>query len=213
MNIITVPLLVPDRVGSVEITMRRLGDRPGSLVDRKGNTITLANAHDLRFYLIKEGRQFVYAGSDEQGRREVYFGGMDESPFLVQLDLASIEGLIAGEEGFFAGLKPRNTRSWENVLMSTSKRQGDFFATGPKKRMGWAQFFKRHASRSEWKTKVVEGESLRGTRHKFTGFLATNGTNLIGEGTIEAPDHQPLVLHGPHLIEQAVHLMKPQEAD
>jgi len=75
------------------------------------------------------------------------------------------------------------------------------------------------------------GLSLFGTRHGFYGLflsgeiyleglgvlsLDSTGTFsrvLVGEGRLEAPDHSPVELKGPHILSQTRYLVHPQKAD
>jgi hypothetical protein len=36
---------------------------------------------------------------------------------------------------------------------------------------------------------------------------------VVAEGTITAPDHSPMELKGPHVLDQTAHLFNPKQAD
>lgn len=206
---------VPRSAGEAEIEVVE-GRSIQGMAMRDGRTIRLGDGgHSPRFYSIKEGQQFLFTVTDPSTRqtgRRVYFGGMDESPFLVELHPFAIEGLINGEDAFFAELKPDIIRGWEKKLEVPARRQGDFFAAGGPK-LKWPELFRKSGLDTEFTVRQVENFQLRGTRHRFSGILATAGGSILGEGIITAPDHLPLELKSPHLIEQAVHLLQPQQAD
>lgn len=207
---------IPTAAGEAEI-IRVTSKDTGSMMERREKQLLInVEGKEPRFYQLKEGQQFLYAVTSPSTRngspRQLFFGGMDESPFLVELRMTALEGLLNGEEGFYEGLKTPTVRSWEAALKVSAKRQGDFFAVGGKK-FRWPDLFKRSGT-SEFTVKSVVGHPLVGTRHRFSGILAqTAGGTLIGEGTIEAPDHEPLTFEGPHMIDQAIHFVRPQEAD
>jgi hypothetical protein len=185
-------------------------------VTREGNKIALLNDRRARFYSIKDGQQFLFTLPDPRHgdeNRRLFFGGTDEMPFLVELELAALEGLIGGEEAFFEGLKPSKLRNAERNLNNKTKRQGDFFAVGPKVNAQWKNFFVRNLKGNKFSLSLVEDQPLLDTRHTFSGLLASTEGYMVGEGTITAPDHEPLVLKGPHVIIQAQYLMRPKEAD
>src|SRR3989344_1796920 len=174
-----------------------------ALAHREGEKIFLSHDGAEKFYPLLKGEQFLFTSPSSGTERALFFGGMDESPFLVELEFDALEGLFEGERGFFEGLKPQIIRHWEKSLGVKAKRQGDFFAISDRQPKSWKEFFQIHKS-SKLELEVVEKRSLAGTRHQFSGLAAWNEGCFIGEGTIEAPDHAPLLLKGPHLIRQAV---------
>ncbi len=208
---------VPNTAGDAELVLRpRKVDSYNistPLAQRNGKTIFLEENEDMRFYQLLSGRQFLYTANDNGGSRHMFFGGTDENPFLVELELSAMEWLVTGEEAFFEGLKPLIVKKFEQIWATKAKRQGDFLAVTPKRSKEWGSFLRKHLGKNEAKMSIVEKERLRNTRHTFQGLVARVGDLFIGEGIIEAPDHGPLKLIGPHIIEQAVHLLKPQEAD
>jgi hypothetical protein len=190
---------------------------PDNWAIRKDKEILLTHDAEARFYPLKKGSQFLYTCGDGTARF-LYFGGMDESPFLVELDLAVFEHLLDGEEAFFDSLKPAWIRNAERETKRKALRQGDFFAWTSSKDM--STFLRTHMQRgNRAEVQIVEKMQLRETRHRFSGLyfnVRNNDGHFLsagGEGVIEAPDHAPLKLEGPHIIMQALHLVKPKEAD
>lgn len=182
-------------------------------VYRDGKVIIFTQVDDGRFYSVAKDRQFLYTVPTENNGRRIFFGGMDESPFLTELDYSVVEHLIEGEESFFRALKPGIIQRAERNFESVAHRQGDFFAVTTPRPINWGAFMLKYLGDNELRISVVEDENLRGTRHTIAGLFGRAGDTLIGEGTIEAPDHEPLILKGPHIIEQAAFLRRPKEAD
>lgn len=207
---------LPARAGEAELEVEEYNNsyRPNPLARRESKTIVFSETETARFYSIKDGQQFLYTAGVGENRR-LFFGGMDESPFLVELYFPMIESLMDGEEAFFNGLKPKIVAEWEAVLKTTAKRQGDFFAV-PFFKQDWGGFLKQYLGKGTAVTSfLADGFRLRGTRHCFTGLIATSEkeNRIIGDGVIMAPDHENLYIPGPHLIEQAIGFVRPQEAD
>lgn len=210
---------LPKKAGQAKLhflPLEELTDR--TMAQRKGKELFFLRDEGARFYPLKKGEQFLYTNSDSNGGRHLVFGGMDESPFLVQLDITALENLFEGEESFFEGLKPAWIRNAEKETKRKAKRQGDFFAFPSTKDLStFVRTYMQRGNKAE--IQIVDKTSLRGTRHLFTGvhFSVQNHENRFlisgGEGTIEAPDHTPLQLEGPHIIMQALHLVRPKEAD
>ncbi len=209
---------LPKAAGAAKLRFLAPHEMPGREISlRKKDEIFLAHTEEARFYPLKKGEQFLYTNDGGRGR-SLYFGGMDESPFLVELEMAAFENLLDGEEAFFDGLKPTWLRNTERETKKRAKRQGDFFAFSSTKDL--STFLRLHMSRGNNATvHIVEKLSLEGTRHQFSGMYLSvfnNARERIGfggEGTIEAPDHALLKLDGPHIITQALHLVRPKEAD
>jgi hypothetical protein len=210
---------LPKRVGDAEIHLA-----PGNAFAweapafRKEKEIILSEEGSPRFYQLKNGEQFLYTSEDRGGNRHLYFGGMDESPFLVELEMRALEHAIEGERAFFEGLKPSWIRQVEQKMKRRTKRQGDFFAFSVSKNMvAFINEYVRHGTRVQMDT--AEKSPVEGTRHRFSGlrYFILNRDGHVqfsgGEGLLEAPDHAPLKLDGPHIIMQALHLVRPKEAD
>ncbi len=206
----------PKKMGTAEIVIVEQTDLPGRVPYRKERQIFLPEDSDARFYAINKRQQFLCT-VNIYAQRRLFFGGMDESPFLVELGLSHIEELIVGEEAFFESLKPTTIQRWEKGFNVKAKRQGDFFAIAPPEPASWGNFIKRFAPQG-LKVTPAEEHMLSGTRHSFTGLIGTSAVSgengiFIGEGTITAPDHADLVLDHPHVILQSIGLTNPREAD
>jgi hypothetical protein len=210
---------LPKTAGAAKLQFLPPKELPrGFIASRDKEEIFLMRHESSRFYPLVGGSQFLFSCEDSQGERSLYFGGMDESPFLVQLEASTVEHLLDGEEAFFEALKPRWIRNAERESRRKAKRQGDFFAFSSTKDM--STFLKSHMQRGNKATvQIVENMQLEGTRHHLSGLHVAisnrDGSFLgsSGEGVIEAPDHAPLKLESPHIIMQALHLVRPEEAD
>lgn len=173
------------------------------------------------------------------GQTAVCFGGTDQrTPFLVDLVPKALEPFRkGGEEAFFDALKPWVIRALEEKYgAENTRRQGDIFAYSLP--WSWEELGRRHlgsestslVTRGRRKVtgsfKIERGQGrLFGTRHVFIGDQADVWTTAIlddpefrgwadiGEGRIEAPDHDPLILEGPHVLTQTALLRFPAHAD
>lgn len=173
------------------------------------------------------------------GEAAVCFGGTDQrTPFLVDLAPKAFEPFRkGGEEVFFEALKPWMIRALEEKYgAENTRRQGDIFAYPLP--WSWEELGRRHLSSesTSWVTRrrrrvtgsfqITRGQGrLFDTRHVFTGDQADiwttaifkeaefRGWSELGEGRIEAPDHDPLILKGPHLLAQTALLRFPAIAD
>jgi hypothetical protein len=210
---------LPKRIGEAEIEIRprqmESWRGPQPLAERKDKTLVLTESKEARVFSLLKGQQFLYTAPDtaSNSTRRLFFGGMDESPFMVELDYGFIEHLIDGERAFFESLKPAIIKSGEQVFSSKTRRQGDFFAVKSKKNMDLSSLMRAHLKQHEITFKVVEELPLKETRHMFTGLLGRTTGGFIAEGILKAPDHEPLLLDGPHIVEQALGLLRPKIAD
>ena len=173
---------------------------------------TIVVCDEWEFHPLKGGEQFLL--SRIHPGEGIWFGGTDERPFLVQLKLEALDHFEAdGEAGFFEALKPEVIQNHEQEWgVDRTKRQGDIFAYPLP--WSWWQFL-----RNNW----VEGQEVKlaetsvaafGTRHRFTGKIANVGRQTsIVEGILEAPDHSPLRLKGPHVLAHARFISDPPNAD
>lgn len=208
---------MPSHIGEASIAIRprrstSSWEQTKPLAARVGKELHLSESDDARFFPLMKGQQFLYTAADND-RRRLFFGGMDESPFLVELQYSLIEVLIEGENAFYQALKPTFITSAETIFSNVARRQGDFFAVRPKKRMDMVKVLMTHLKNQEVTFSVVEDQPLKETRHRFKGLLGRIGHHFIGEGTISAPDHEQLVLDGPHVIGQSFGLVSPKTAD
>lgn len=204
----------PDMAGAAELCW----DEEHTTPSREGNDV----------YIPEESIVF---DSKTWNHPCLYFGGTDEQPFLVELELEVMKYLLlGGEDGFFEALKPEII-VWAEKQWGSRRtlRQGDIFAypvpvdhdlfSSPFSKDLWSFILTsiENGVKKIVVTSVLESE-LFGTRHKFSGLIAgieINQTDdlVIAEGVIEAPDHASLHLNGPHLLAQADFLVSPQKAD
>lgn len=172
--------------------------------------------------------------------RAVYFGGTDQSPsrspFLVQLAAEAFKHYrTGGEDGLFQALKPylivELERKWG---AEHTQRQGDIWAY--KLPWSWEDLMRRELEGGN-RNFSIERSPLRRRRGGWRGVLETRHvlkgwqaeveiTTILGgsppsrgyretvaEGRIEAPDHKPFILKGPHAIAQTRLLAHPATAD
>lgn len=204
----------PTTAGKARLEFSEAGTTPL----RNNENISLPLNRECEYFSLRDGKQFLYVLY--RYGKQVYFGGTDENPFLVQLQDRTLSAFLHdGEKGFYHSLKPSIIDLFETKLKKKTKRQGDFFAFPLP--WSWERLAKSHLINTGL-TMPVQQETnlaLNSTRHLFQGTMSQNLVPLLGyrarifEGTINAPDHEPLVLKGPHAIEQAANLAQPQSAD
>lgn len=170
--------------------------------------------------LMDNYEQFLYRQtSDSSHFKDTWFGGTDEAPFLVKLDPWAYNPYrYRGSEGFYTGIIPSSMKTMALKWGGEWKRQGDIFAYSLP--ITWAaikdigDFTK---GRKGLRLFEVEKESVLDTRHNLQGRwcqLMCQGKSLvIAEGVLTAPDHAPMVLDGPHALDQTTHLDNPAKAD
>lgn len=113
---------IPDKAGLARLRLARDAAEPF----REGNVITLPST-TLTFLPLKKGQQFL-AGPGNYSW-QLFFGGTDEQPFLVQVTPSLREVLEKqGEEAFYQALKPQRVRDYEQRTGRAALRQGDIFA-------------------------------------------------------------------------------------
>ena len=222
----------PTRAGMAEIVYCD----PAQLADgarREGTTILVPDTADLEVVELLDGQQYLFHKPPTNPRFDrgagVWFGGMDESPFLASLITGHYRAYRqGGEAAFFASLKPMETTYLEVVFGCKAKRQGDIFAM-PIEDMDLAATvlgqWNRESlhDRGNWPSILEEfGASIFGTRHRFYGKryaeLPANTIHaerfcLVWDGVLRAPDHRPLELPGLHYMQQAQGLINPTKAD
>lgn len=186
-------------------------------------TITLPNYPSVEVFPLQEDwNQFLIS----IGGRPVWFGGTDENPFLVAMDEEVLETLFQkGSEGFYASLVPGLMSRLYNRFGDPWVRQGDIFAYPLP--YSWDELDKAFdicwGCKSE-STEIAAKDrvSVLGTRHQLcSGRFLAEPVEILGlgvkvpvvEGRIEAPDHTPITLVGPHVVAQTRHLYQPREAD
>lgn len=219
---------LPKRAGLAELRFLDRGARTPATV-REDRVITLPNdRQQVEFFPLKSGEQFLVAvshqGNKEYGAlrvyRQIYFGGTDEQPFLVELAAPAFAAFCGGGEmAFYDALKPTLIKEFEQKFPEgEARRQGDIWAFRMPFR--WGRFIEMPLCRNTvlhyfpFETKAP----VFGTRHLFTGNFFIVDRHLesltIADGVLEAPDHAPLDISGrPHVLAQTSHLVRPQEAD
>lgn len=165
----------------------------------------------------------------------VFFGGTDENPFLVEIHAHLLRIYLQyGEEAFYKALVPVPILVAKEISKREYVRQGDIFACP----VPWLNFEREYKTRKDIQRFNVSA-SLFMTRHTLRGrgftlvgvrpfyedildpkdivlsrlFRTTEEILVIGEGTIECPDHSSLILKEPHLIAQTRFLFDPKRAD
>jgi len=172
---------------------------------------TRGNIHPV----FDDWSQFIFHQVHPDG---LWFGGTDESPFLVRLDTYLAVEFGKGVDKFFDAMVPDLIKQLEKRFgEKPRKRQGDIFMYempyGLSEIRGLLSLSKREVI-PEQKSET----SVSGTRHRFSGrffrssLLGTQGT-IIGQGTLSAPDHEPVVLNKPYALAQARGLFNPKVAD
>lgn len=192
---------LPERAGQARLAfVRSTGEEPY----REGERIVLPHEPEADFWPLQNGEQFVY-GARLEGSLHHFFGGTDERPFLVEIEDSPVELLRQqGEKAFYQALMPPLIQKWSKRWQREPSRQGDIWSLALP--LNWLQL-KQHCQSNGWSGFVydVRNQSIFATHHRFTGlYLQPVPTDraVIGEGVIEAPDHQPIELPGPHLFDQ-----------
>jgi len=191
---------------------------------RRGDVIILPEVGNLQLYKLQPGWNQFIARFDYS---TVWFGGTDESPFLVRIDDRPFSEYCQGGPGsFYKSLVPE-------LPERTYSRQGDIFASPIP--FTWEDIMKAYRYLHGWNVKAVEsgsssdGGRLFGTRHHLRGLVldthvrmpeVSHGTYgpsptwlVLAEGTVVAPDHTDMELKGVHALAQTKHLHDPRAAD
>lgn len=213
---------LPEKCGKARIVYEADKERPR----REKEVIYLPATSRLRskMHLLRHGTQFLFSISREVNyESELWFGGMDEEPFLTRLSLSVLREFQArGEDGFFESLKPRQIIEMECITGRKTKRQGDIFAMPVP--FSWESIkmmahFATDQKNEPGRTIVDKDISVYDTRHKFTGMYTPVTIKVASlsfrffEGDLIAPDHEDLALKGPHVLAQAINLFDPKNAD
>jgi hypothetical protein len=213
---------LPTRMGLAHLVW---DDERDGEVTRSGPVIRIPVQYrdHVEFFPLLNGSQFVLKTRHE-GLELLYFGGIEERPFLVKLRCDAFDAYKSGgEEGFFKHLKPEIVGILERELKVQAKRQGDIFAVPLT--YSWAQLAQLSTLfGSQWGgTTIEEGHHVFGTRHVLKGLVGqTNAFShfgdrtiqrILAEGTLSAPDHTDLKLKRPHLLVQTHGLAAPKDAD
>mgnify|MGYP001575319270 CR=1 FL=1 len=225
MKVLTVNPEIPRNAGKAKLEFFK-PTSAGAEPHREKDTIWLPIHDNAEFHPLVWKTQFLFRVSNPYSPEEtnkLYFGGTDEEPFLVRLRPVAFSTFSTERERkFFEGLKPPHIRKLEAVFVNETRRQGDIFA-GP---IGfpWETLLALHLLQTEDNSSeqreplTTKEASVFGTRHLFTGLaLSVNlppfGTVQCVEGTLQAPDHKQLTLHGVHVLGQTAHLWNPEKAD
>lgn len=216
--------------------MKKMPEKAGDAIiefnsyipSRKKEKITLSDDPDMDFFWLNHGLQFLIyyytycenKGSDLEKKKVpvCWFGGMDESPFLVRLRPWCYHTLITkGEAAFFNALKPERIKNIEKLTNQPAQRQGDIFSVKIPFSLEQLEMAKNCLG---GKTPVPKQKNtqinLFETRHKAECKLSSSENKkvvVVKEAILKAPDHHDLELPDIHLIEQAVGLYDPQRAD
>jgi hypothetical protein len=190
--------------------------------DKEDIILPLSKAGEL--YPLAQGTQFIFTQSGQGINREIFFGGTDEEPFLVQLSPNIFSALR--EEKFFDGnqrslynaLKPAGITKREILFKTDCGRQGDIFFVPLEitfdalETMFCALYPDPEDKRFDPIT--TNAMSVFGTRHELHGtYLNVPNVGLFAEGILKAPDHAERTLLGVHFLAQTVHLFDPSKAD
>ena len=182
----------------------------------KEGSIFISDVPNGEYYPLKNGEQLLYVDYF------TYFGGMDEkAPFMTRLDPRAFNIFRAkGEQAFYQCLKPRIIQQAEKAWGEEgTERQGDIFVYPlpyPWKELS----FRARMHELLWRCGLEEEVQIFGTRHTAQGNFPVikvfikelgeihswprsrlRGSEVaVGEGTLRAPNHEPLVLKGSHLL-------------
>lgn len=209
MEFLRLAITVPQKAGKA-----RLEFKGSELPSRKDDLLKLprvnGNQDDWDWRMVElqpDWNQFLLY-SAERNSAGMWFGGTDENPFLVRLDRTPVRTA----EMFYESLVPGVIRVMAKALKIQWFRQGDIFAVPASTWEAVTMAAVLNGVNQEG-PQAWEQEALFGTRHIATGTgLQTKG-GAVFEGVIEAPDHAPLTLKGPHLLAQTAHLHNPKTAD
>ena len=237
---------LPERVGDVLLSFSE--EVGGPYLDEVQGIIHLSSPDEgTEFFFLDRKTKFLYSLSEIKGkdvgwsdgqftpnygarRAQLWFGGMDEAPFLVELD-PRLLGVYKsrGAQTFFERLLPQVARFCEKAFKTRSRRQGDIYATPI--RLSLSDLMKIWPLLDDNVTKP-ESHRMRievlDTRHMFQGFVLgevyknwddrrlfdpdlsfgdDENFIIVADGVLEAPNHKPLKLKGAHVLSQACHLV------
>lgn len=160
-----------------------------------------------QLHVLQRGTQFVLRAPE---REDVFFGGTDERPFLVQLRTEHAECLRdEGQAAFYESLKPPVVAALEHAYDRVkTRRQGDVYAFPLP--CGWDDV--RFAG---LRPRRAEGMPVGRTRHRLSGLVVPrlkqafrlsltdpclDLRGMLAEGLLTAPDHAAVQLVGVHLL-------------
>jgi len=220
---------LPDRAGLAQIRYEDIKQPK-----RKNENITLpSRGWDLYWlssdqFLCSKVKAVLGGYQEKLEKRQTWFGGTDENPFLVQLaEFSGKEGYddekswldVWKQEVFYTSIKPDIITQFENIYgKKRTKRQGDIFAY-PLPEQDWDKITCLMKCMKfdidvmmNW-VSDHHNKQLYGTRHILYGDFMEGGVNIIGKGKIIAPDHKPLVLTEICVLAQTKYLHSPTKAD
>lgn len=204
---------LPDQFGQARVAFGTSDWRP----NRRGSTLFFPFRLDqVDIYPLQNGEQFLLVPKDGWGWQiGPYFGGTDERPFVTEVARHYAETFLRdGEDAFYEALVPPVIKILQERIGGQLRRQGDIFALPLP--LSWTEMcaeYRRH--KASGKRRMVTGSGatrVLGTRHQLSGCWAKrepvfrHGGQLVNvytrvvQGTLSAPDHADLVLHGPHAI-------------
>ena len=199
---------LPTTAGAAALVFLDKNDLPDRTPQLDGSRILLPDDPENEFIALQGGTQFVFL-SWSPGTL-FYFGGTDESPFLVEIEYwLSVTLLEKGEAAFYARLKPELITMLEELLGVQARRQGDIWAMPlPITLEKVNELFDHLDDMGGTIETAAAGEEypLLGTSHSLVGrWLVPDippsiANYEIVEGTITAEGHAPLVLDCPHII-------------
>ncbi len=218
---------LPSKAGKTKIHFLDADTHP----TRNDEDISLPLSKNAQFYPIALGTQFLFTNPRRYDENDVFFGGTDEEPFLVQLNSSILQ--VLKKEEFFKGneralynaLKPKSIADREIALQKECGRQGDIFfipsgfSFEELERMLTAFYpdkygFDEDGVGGYTEAKTGNAMSVFGTRHELHGTaLILSGIGLFGEGFLKAPDHAERTLLDVHFMAQTAYLFNPQMAD
>lgn len=192
---------------------------------RSDDSIFLPYHEDVDFHILLNGQQFVW---EDHRYSQVFFGGTDESPFLVQLHPCYSMSELGNQRTFFSSLKPDGIRSLEKHFRTKALRQGDWYALPIpipfNLLIGTLHLFGAWRSSSILLVeKPDKSVRLNGTRHllKTKRYIPLDalvshfpGLYLITDGGIMvSADHSNLKLRGTHVLSQTTSVIYQKSAD
>lgn len=214
---------IPRKVGDAEIIICN-----EEFPRRKDCKIYLPEKREMDFFWLQGGQQFLChyyeklnnIGTDRESVENpiCYFGGMDESLFLVRLNSDFFRVLCrGGEKAFFDTLKPDGVKTIELATRTSAKRQGDIFAVELPFTLKQLKIAEKLGGRGLPVPSLKDGKfNIFNTRHIMEAGLSSENPYsrvVVLDGLLKAPDHKNLELPGLYFVEQSQGLYAPKEAD
>ncbi len=217
------PVPRPEEIGGVPIVWFSPSVKKGErrFAGRYGRELCLPIHKEAIFIPVGCAKGVFVDGNTDDELRKYSFCGKDGGPFHANITRTAYDALTGGGlSAFLECLVPKIIRqmSKHGKIQGPFFRQGDWFALPLP--FTWEEVKQATVlvtGHGLWHQAVHEYR-LGGTRHRLSGNVA-EGVALLGkictiaEGVIRAPDHEDLVLQGPHAIAQAANLTCPEEVD